>query len=106
MRFTTVIPAFVALAAAAPQPNPDMYENIDISDFTVRKDQGPDGAKINAVYFKLSGEDATDLTCEKSNPGLPSDVITCGESKYRFSLKEGTGEYEFGLDLYHELGLA
>lgn len=46
------------------------------------------------------------MTCEKSNPALPSDVITCGETKYRFALKEGTDEYEFGLHLYHELGLA
>ena len=106
MHFTNILPAFAALAAALPQPNPDMYENIDISDFTIRKNQGPDQTKINVVSFKLSGENATDLTCEKSNPALPSDVITCGESKYRFALKEGTDDYEFALDLYHELGLA
>ena len=106
MHFSQILPAFVALTAAAPQANPDRSENIDISDFTVRKDQGPDQTKINAVSFKLSGDDATDLTCSKSNPELPSDVITCGESKYRFALTEGSDDYEFGLRVYHELGTA
>jgi hypothetical protein len=104
--FTTL---FAALAAALPQntPNPDAYENIDIADFTVRKNE-PEGT-ISAVSFKLSGDDAKDLLCEASDPSFPTDVITCGETKYRFALfpSENQDEgYEFNLRLYHELGPA
>ncbi|KAL0261902.1 Effector protein PevD1 [Diplodia seriata] len=97
---------FGAIATAAPAaqstgaPDPATYENIDIADLTVRKNDG-----IQSVSFKLSGKDATDLDCSASNPGLPSDVITCGETKYRFALYSGT-ESEFALRIYHELGLA
>ncbi|EOD43152.1 putative major allergen alt [Neofusicoccum parvum UCRNP2] len=108
MRFSiaaaTAVFGAIAAAAPAPQstgaPDPNTYENIDISDFTVRKNDG-----IQAVFFKLSGKNATDLDCSASNPGFPSDVITCGETKYRFALYPGSTT-EFGLRLYHELGLA
>ncbi|KAM0323672.1 hypothetical protein ACHAQA_008607 [Verticillium albo-atrum] len=111
MRFTlaTVSALFGASALAAPAPSPsdgprdpNTYENIDIADFNVRK--GEDGT-IKYVNFKLSGNDADGLACEAENPGLPSEVITCGESKYRFALYPGE-EFEFALRLYHELGLA
>jgi hypothetical protein len=112
MQYLSLIP-FLTLAAAAPNPtstppSPDTYENIDITDFSVRKAQGPDQdtPTIDAVSFKLSGDDATDLTCAASSPDFPSEVITCGESKYRFVLQPGTDGNEFGLTLYHELGPA
>ncbi|KAL0937218.1 uncharacterized protein CTRU02_206949 [Colletotrichum truncatum] len=94
-----------ALAAPAPQANdaPRPSENIDISNFSVRKEQ--DGTLVN-ISFNLSGDDAKDLLCESANPELPStEVVTCGDSKYRFTLKEGS-ETEFALRIYHELGLA
>ncbi|KAG9255657.1 uncharacterized protein F5Z01DRAFT_550652 [Emericellopsis atlantica] len=113
MQLINLIP-FLTLAAAAPKatstpPNPDSYENVDIADFTVRKEQaaGQDTpTAINSVSFKLSGDDATDLACSASNPDFPSEVITCGDSKYRFVLQPGSDDAEFGLTLYHELGPA
>ncbi|KAL1638573.1 Effector protein PevD1 [Diplodia intermedia] len=96
----------IATTTAAPTapstgaPDPASYENIDIADLTVRKNDG-----VRSVSFKLSGDDAADLDCSASDPGLPSDVITCGGSKYRFALYSG-GESEFALRIYHELGLA
>lgn len=99
---------FAAIAAAAPTPVQESAtlttrqyasENIDINDFFVRKNNG-----IQAVSFKLSGDDAKDLECSGSNP-KPTDVITCGDSKYRFVIKPGQVE-EFGLTIYHELGPA
>ncbi|OJD31756.1 major allergen alt [Diplodia corticola] len=108
MRFTLATALFGAAAtvAAAPTPqstgapDPATYENIDIADLTVRKNDG-----IQSVSFKLSGRDAADLGCSASDPGLPSAVITCGESKYRFALYAGA-ESEFALRVYHELGTA
>jgi hypothetical protein len=112
---TVFVAAFAALAAAAPSPKKSHktdtrpYENIDIADFFVRKSQalGSDKKTIDAVSFKLSGDDAHDLLCSASNPGFPSEVITCGDSKYRFVLEPGSDkEYEFGLTIYHETGPA
>ncbi|KAF4303572.1 putative protein elicitor [Botryosphaeria dothidea] len=109
MRFTVAAATalFGTIAAAAPTspqssspPDPNTYENIDIDDLYVRKNDG-----IQSVSFKLSGKNATDLDCSASNPGLPSEVITCGESKYRFALENGETT-EFALHIYHELGLA
>ena len=94
--------AFAALATAAPSTS---SENIDIGELLVRKNETADATDINAVYFKLNGTDATNLVCQASNPKFPSDVITCGESKYRFALYPGSDDYEFALRLYHELGV-
>ncbi|KAF6794979.1 hypothetical protein CSOJ01_13557 [Colletotrichum sojae] len=107
MKFTLATAAALlgasALAAPAPQTEePRPSENIDISNFYVRKQQ--DGTITN-VNFLLKGDDAADLACVGDNPGLPSDVITCSDSKYRFTLREGS-ESEFALRIYHELGLA
>lgn len=110
--FTAATALFAGLAAALPQaPSPDTYENIDITDFTVRKTQAANQSEpesIQAIYFKLSGDDAKDLVCESSDPAYPTEVITCGDSKYRFALAPAKGDdgYEFELSLYHELGLA
>lgn len=107
--FTAVTALFAGLAAALPQaPDPNTYENIDIADFTVRKDVGKEQAdSVSVVYFKINGTDATDLVCEASSPAFPSEVVTCGESKYRFALYPAEDEpYEFALRLYHELGTA
>ena len=98
---------FSALAIASPTPkeptvapNPASYENVDIDSFLVRHHS----SVIDVVDFKLSGRNATDLACTASNVTL-LEVYTCGESKYRFALTEGS-ESQYGLRLYHELGLA
>ncbi|WQF82699.1 Putative alternaria alternata allergen 1 [Colletotrichum destructivum] len=106
MKFTlaTVAALFGASAIAAPAPQEDAprpSENIDIADLSVRKQQN---GTVTNVSFLLSGDDATDLACQ-GNTGVPSDVITCGDSKYRFTIRQGT-ETEFALRIYHELGLA
>ncbi|KAI9151369.1 Effector protein PevD1 [Paramyrothecium foliicola] len=106
---------FAAFAAAAPanvarQEETRPSENINIKDFLVRKYNEPNGTvTINVVDFKLSGDDATDLSCTAQSPEwpIPSEVVTCGDSKYRFSLQPGSEEgEEFSLRVYHELGLA
>ncbi|KAF9875116.1 hypothetical protein CkaCkLH20_07382 [Colletotrichum karsti] len=108
MQFTlaTVAALFGASAIAAPAPQatdaPNPSENIEITNFSVRKQEN---GTLTNVNFSLTGRDATDLACVGANPALPSEVITCGESKYRFTLREGT-ESEFALRIYHELGLA
>lgn len=101
MKFSTMTAAlFAGVAAAA-------TENVDISDLTVRKTSG-EPTTIQSVSFKLKGDDADGLACEASNPAFPSEVITCGESKYRFVISAGepADESEFGLRIYHELGTA
>jgi hypothetical protein len=60
---------------------------------------------VRNMSFKLTGRNATDLLCAKTDPDFPSAVITCGDSKYRFALYPGK-EFEYSLRLYHELGLA
>lgn len=108
---TALVTLFAAAAAALPASRAEIardysYENVDISDFTVRKDQAPGtkvkDAKISSVSFKLSGKDAKDLLCEARNP--TTEVVTCGDSDYRFALTHGTpiDEFEFALSLYHQ----
>jgi hypothetical protein len=113
--FTVATSLFAALAAAAPASNvarqdSDPSENIEIKDFLVRKYNEDSGSvTINVVDFKLSGDNATDLSCTAQNPPWPepTEVFTCGDSKYRFSLQPGQeGGEEFGLRVYHELGTA
>ena len=90
MQFFTVASALfaAALAAPAPQtsdcpnpahcggspPDPSTYENIDISDFYVRKNNG-----IQNAGFKLTGKNATDLECSIA----PGDG-KCREMIYMF----------------------
>ncbi|KAI6784029.1 Effector protein PevD1 [Emericellopsis cladophorae] len=109
MQLINLLP-FLTLAAAAPKaaPTPSNYENVDIADFAVRKEQSASGEAptFSSVSFKLSGDDATDLACSASNPDFSGEIFTCGDSKYRFALKSGSDDAEFGLTLYHELGPA
>ncbi|KAF2856881.1 hypothetical protein T440DRAFT_412218 [Plenodomus tracheiphilus IPT5] len=120
MQFITLAAALfgAAIAAPAPQtsdcpnpahcgepPAPGTYENIDISEYTLRKNNGT----VQAVSFKLSGDDAKDLLCETGAvPTLPSEVVTCGDSKYRFGLVASPteGDVNPGLAVYHETGIA
>jgi hypothetical protein len=113
MQFFTVASALfaAALAAPAPQttgcpnpahcggsaPDPSSYENINISDFYLRKNDG-----IQNAGFKLSGNNVTDISCEiGAVPSLPSEVVTCGTSDYRFGLVKGQ-ESDYGLAIYHQ----
>ncbi|KAF1972432.1 hypothetical protein BU23DRAFT_508150 [Bimuria novae-zelandiae CBS 107.79] len=115
MQFLTAATLFgLALAAPAPQttdcpnpahcgtaPDPSTYENVDISDFYLRKNPG-----IVSASFTLSGADGN-VTCSiGAVESLPSEVQVCGESKYRFGLIEGEGEGQVGVRLYKELGTA
>ena len=118
MQFLVAASIFAAaLAAPAPQtsdcpnpahcgePSPTNYENIDITDFYLRKNNG-----IQAVGFKLSGDDVKDVSCEIGATDLPSEVVTCGpnqEGKYRFGLaKPADASGDADLVIYHETGLA
>ncbi|KAG9189691.1 hypothetical protein G6011_06559 [Alternaria panax] len=119
MQFFTLAALFgaAAMAAPAPQtpecpnpahcggaPDPNTYENIDFSDYTLRKNNGT----IESVSFKLTGKDATDIECSGGPyPVLPAEVETCGDSKYRFGMyKPENSTDSFGIRVYHELGLA
>ncbi|OAQ93996.1 hypothetical protein VFPFJ_00104 [Purpureocillium lilacinum] len=103
-----VTASLATLAGAVPTSESKPSENIAISNFTVRKDSSPSGTKINVVDFKLSGKDASNLSCTAQSPDFPTpkEVTTCGDSKYRFSLHAGKDGNEFSLRIYHELGLA
>ncbi|WYZ39561.1 hypothetical protein EsH8_III_001475 [Colletotrichum jinshuiense] len=92
-----------AIAAPAPQESdaPRPSENIDIADLSVRKHEN---GTVTNVSFTLSGNNATDLPCQGAT-GIPSDVITCSESSYSFTIRAGS-ETEFSLRIYHALGLA
>lgn len=91
-------------AHCGPPSNPANYENIDITDYSLRRNNGT----IQSVYFKLSGENATDLVCETGAiPSLPAPVVTCGDSDYRFGmLAPANGTTEFGIAVYHQTGVA
>lgn len=113
MQFITIASALFAAALAAPAPQtsdcpnpahcggPDdtPRENIDISDYYLRKNDG-----IQSISFKLSGDNATNIDCSIGPvPTLPSEVVTCGESDYRFGVIESpNGQADPGLILYHQ----
>lgn len=89
-----------------------MSEDVSITEFYAHK-AGANGTSVgtvDGVSFVLNGEDATDLSCSATatqvTSGLPTDVITCGDSKYRFALLAGPDSSTFTLRVYHELGLA
>ena len=104
MLFTLTITALLStLAAAAPNPQtstPTPNEIASVTDFLVRRH----GSTVDVVDFKLTGRNATDLACTASGPKL-STIYNCGESKYRFSLSNGT-ETDYGLVVYHEVAFA
>lgn len=110
MRFTlATIAALVGATSAAPAaqtsggpPDPNTYENIDISDFSLRKTLE---GNVTTVSFNLSGDDADNLLCQAENPAIPSEVITCGDSKYRFVIDKAE-DSNWALTIYHELGPA
>ncbi|KAI1371064.1 hypothetical protein F4677DRAFT_322032 [Hypoxylon crocopeplum] len=122
MRFTIATAAallFSASALAAPaahsarQDNGDpMSEDVTITEFYVHKAgaNGTSSGTVDGVSFHLSGENATDLICDATadvvTSGVPTDVITCGDSKYRFALLAGPEAATWTLRVYHELGLA
>ncbi|OTA98172.1 hypothetical protein M426DRAFT_120514 [Hypoxylon sp. CI-4A] len=124
MRFTTLTTALALTSAAIAAPAASTHaarrqdsgdptsEDVSISTFYVHK-AGANGTSlgtVDGVSFKLSGENATDLDCSATASqvpsGLPTDVITCGDSKYRFELLPGNSSAVFTLRVYHELGLA
>lgn len=102
MQFFVVASALFTAALAAPSsqaPDPSTYENIDITDYTLRKNDG-----IQAIYFKLSGNNATGIVCETGAvPTIPSEVVTCGDSDYRFGVVAATtSDSDVGLAIYHQ----
>ncbi|KAI1387816.1 uncharacterized protein F4822DRAFT_292858 [Hypoxylon trugodes] len=117
MRFTATaaLALFGASALAAPSAmhaaRQDNGEDVSITEFAVHK-AGVTGAStgtVDGVGFKLSGENATNLDCSATASqvsGLPTDIITCGDSKYRFELLEGPDSSTFSLKVHHELGQA
>jgi hypothetical protein len=118
MQFLAAASLFAAaFAAPAPQtsdcpnpahcgtPSPERYENINISNFFLRKN----GSSIDSVDFKLSGENADNISCAIGATGLPSATITCGEpdSNYRFILIKPTDpSRDADLAIYHQTGQA
>ncbi|KAF2451794.1 hypothetical protein P171DRAFT_426247 [Karstenula rhodostoma CBS 690.94] len=116
MQFLTAATLFAAaLAAPAPQtsdcPNPahcgggspdPSTDNVDITNFYLRKNPS-----IQNAGFTLSGNNGT-VKCEiGAVESLPSTVVVCGDSKYRFGLIEATtAGAEVGVRLYRETGTA
>lgn len=118
MRFSTaasILFAGAAFAAPTPAPqttdcpnpahcpapvDPNKYENIDITDYSLRKNNG-----IQNVSFTLKGETGEDVQCSiGKTDSLPSPVVTCGDSPYRFGLIEPTdgATGDAGLAIYHQ----
>jgi hypothetical protein len=113
MQFITAASLFaVALAAPAPQASgaptcPEVYENINVTDFSLRKNNGT----IQSVSFKMTGDAAKEpILCSiGESPSFPSEMVTCddGKSKYRVVLiapKDGSTDPEIAM--YHETGQA
>jgi hypothetical protein len=88
------------------EPSPTVYENIDISDYTLRKDNGV----IQSVNFKLKGDETPEpILCSVGpTPTFPSETVTCGDSNYRVILiapkDPSTGDAD--LAIYHQTGQA
>ncbi|KAK1573978.1 uncharacterized protein LY79DRAFT_615565 [Colletotrichum navitas] len=105
MKFTlaTVVALFGAAAIAAPTPQDGSApsENIDISDLSVRREVN---GTVTNVSFNLTGNDAKGLVCEGAT-GVPSNVLPCGDAKYRFSIEKGA-EADYALRIYHEFAPA
>lgn len=107
MQFTALF--FAGLAAAAPSsllatltngtaPDPSSYENVDITDFSVREQLAGSSLAVESiasVYFVLNGN----TTCKAENPGLEGTVFGCGETNYSFGLVNGT-DTDFALRIY------
>jgi hypothetical protein len=91
----------LSLAAAALALPAERYEDIIVRGLYIN--MRPENNTVVAVSFSLTGHNATDLVCGATDPGLPSPVITCGDSKYRFALYGGA-QTQYALRLYHELG--
>ncbi|KAI1777268.1 hypothetical protein F4818DRAFT_342997 [Hypoxylon cercidicola] len=118
MRFTAIATLlFGAGALAAPSPRhaarqdtDPTSEDVSITSFTVHKSgaNGTSPGVVDGVGFLLSGEDAADLPCSAAADafagGVPTDVIACGGSEYRFALLAGPAEATWTLRIYHELG--
>jgi hypothetical protein len=100
MRTLLPLLSLAALGAAAPA-DLGRREEIAISNMTViTTEQG----EVTSVYFSLTGENATNLACQADGLRFPSEVYTCGDSKYRFALWKGVN-VTYALRLYHELGV-
>jgi hypothetical protein len=122
MQFIAAASLFAAaLAAPAPKPqtsdcpnpahcgetSPTAYENIDITDFWLRKNNG----SIESVSFKMTGDEAKEpiLCSVGATPTFPSATITCddGKSNYRVILtapKDSADDVT--ISLYHQTGQA
>lgn len=114
MFFTPII-AMIGLAAAAPcasnpahstnatAPDPSTYENIDISDLSIREIL--EGNTLNVIgvesaSFTLNGN----LTCESDVIDLTGVVYGCADSsKYSFAVVNGSTT-DYALRIYHDLG--
>ena len=100
LALTTIL---LTTVTARTVPRAERYEDVAITDLYVR--MLPENGTVTDVSFKLSGSAETNLTCSQTNPGLPSPVFICGQSKYRFALYKGK-KTDYALRVYHELGLA
>ncbi|KAI1654761.1 hypothetical protein F4813DRAFT_392277 [Daldinia decipiens] len=108
MRFTaTAVTALLFGANAAMAA-----EDVSIADFSAHKTgvSGTAAGAVDGVSFKLTGTGAKDLSCSAAAnqiaSGVPTNVITCGDSKYRFAVTENTDASSFTLQIFHETGTA
>ena len=101
MRYHLLSALSLSLATAAPASEALRHEDIAVADLYVR--MLPENNTVTNISFRISGDNATALDCIRQDPGLPSPVFTCGDSKYRFALYKGKVT-DYALRLYHELG--
>ncbi|CAJ2508961.1 Uu.00g139870.m01.CDS01 [Anthostomella pinea] len=112
---TTVATALLGASAVLASPSARKVdarssETVAVTDFFVHEvlttAANSTSAVVDSVAFTINAVEATNLACF-AETGVPSEVVTCGDSKYRFALYPGTASYDsFALRLYHETGLA
>nr|XP_036580477.1 protein elicitor protein [Colletotrichum truncatum]KAF6788389.1 protein elicitor protein [Colletotrichum truncatum] len=106
MRVNTaaIITALIASVSAAPVTggNGIDAEELIINDFAARHQQ--DGSVVS-VGLHITGHDATNLECSKTDGVVLGEVYNCGDSKYSFSLVKGRFD-TWGVHVYHRWGVA
>ncbi|KAL0933677.1 uncharacterized protein CTRU02_210476 [Colletotrichum truncatum] len=99
-----LITALVASVAAAPQrDNADpRTQRVIVNDFSARHKL--DGT-VESVGLHITGPDAGEIECSKSDGVVLGEKYKCGDSKYSFALIEGVFD-TWGIRVYHQWGVA
>ncbi|KAF5001054.1 hypothetical protein FDECE_11069 [Fusarium decemcellulare] len=103
--FVISLLASMPLAVSSHVLKRELTETVSINGLTVHKTVAS-GTTIQSVSFQLSGEAATDLRCENSNPQFPPTTLSaCAGSPYSFGLfPVNSDDSKFRLGIRREVG--